>query len=81
MLFWKDLNHTLTCWRFEVNPIDWCVANKTIEGKLCTVLWHVDDIKISHVNKDVVSSVLDLPIQQIWQRGTSDLKQRKNSLI
>jgi hypothetical protein len=59
MLFWKDLTHTLTCWGFEVNPYDWCVANKTIEGKQCTVLWHVDDIKISHVNKDVVSSVID----------------------
>jgi len=59
MLFWKDLTHTLTCWGFEVNPYDWCVVNKTIKGKQCTVLWHIDDIKISHVNKDVVSSVID----------------------
>jgi len=45
---------------FEVNPYDWCVANKTINGKQCTVLWHVDDIKISHVDKNVVTQVLDL---------------------
>ena len=59
MLFWKDLTHTLTCWGLDVSPYDWCVANKTIEGKHCTVLWHIYGIKISHVNKDVVSSVID----------------------
>jgi len=59
MLFWKDLTHTLTCWSFEVNIYDLCVANKTIEGKQCTILWQLDDIKISQVNKDVVSSVID----------------------
>lgn len=29
-----------------------------IEGTQCTVLWHVDDIKVSHVNPDVVSSII-----------------------
>jgi hypothetical protein len=35
------------------------VANKTINGKQCTILWHVDDLKISHVNPEVVTSVID----------------------
>ena len=43
MLFWKDLTHILTFWGFEVSLYDWCVVNKSIEGKQCTVLWHVDD--------------------------------------
>jgi len=45
---------------FEVNPYDWCVANKMINGKQCAVIWHVDDIKLSHVDKNVVTQVLDL---------------------
>jgi hypothetical protein len=49
LLFWKLLSSKLTSWGFEINPHDWCVANKMIDGK-CTVLWHVDDLKISHVD-------------------------------
>jgi hypothetical protein len=42
-----------------VNPYDWCVANKMIDGKQCTILWHVDDLKISHVDADVVTDILE----------------------
>ena len=43
---------------FEINPYDRCVANKVINGTQCTICWYVDDNKISHVDKDVVSQVL-----------------------
>jgi len=59
LLFWQDLTKTLTDWGFIVNPYDRCVANKTVNGSQCTVLWHVDDLKISHKDKDVVNEVLD----------------------
>jgi hypothetical protein len=59
LLFWKMLTAQLKEWGFEVNPYDWCVANKTIQGKQCTILWHVDDLKISHVSADVVTEVLE----------------------
>jgi hypothetical protein len=29
-----------------------------INGKQCTILWHVDDLKISHVDKEVVEYIL-----------------------
>ena len=32
--------------------------NKIIDNKECTILWHVDDLKTSHVDPAVVSSVL-----------------------
>ena len=44
---------------FEVNPYDWCCMNKVTNGKQCTILWHVDDLKISHMDSDVVTSILD----------------------
>ena len=59
MLFWKDLTKTLMDWGFIVNPYDRCVPNKMIDRKQCTVLWHVDHIKISHVSKDVVTNVIE----------------------
>ena len=49
-LFWQKLSKQLIKWGFELNPYDSCVANKMINGKQCTILWHVDDLKISHVD-------------------------------
>jgi hypothetical protein len=60
LLLWKDLTKNLKEWGFESNPYDWCCANKMINGKQCTALWHVDDIKISHEDPRVVDSVLGL---------------------
>ena len=34
--------------------------NKIIHGKQCTILWHVDDLKISHVDPEVVTEVIEL---------------------
>jgi hypothetical protein len=58
LLFWKKLTATLQEWGFEINPYDTCVANKTIDGTQCTIVWHVDDLKISHANPDVVTNII-----------------------
>jgi hypothetical protein len=51
LLFWKNLT--------KLNPYDQCVANKEIEGNQCTILWHVDDLKISHIDSKTVDMILD----------------------
>jgi len=58
LLFWKLLSETLQEWGFVLNPYDKCVANKNIEGKQCTIIWHVDNLKISHADKNVVENIL-----------------------
>jgi hypothetical protein len=58
-LFWKMPSEQLIEWGFEINPYDWCVANKVIDGKQCTVRWHVDGLKISHQDKRVVTSLIE----------------------
>ena len=58
LLFWRLLLDTLQEWGFKINEYDQCATNKDIEGKQCTILWHVDDLKISHVNKQVVENIL-----------------------
>ena len=50
LLFWLKLSGSLKEMGFAMNPYDWCCMNKMIDGKQCTILWHVDDIKISHVD-------------------------------
>jgi hypothetical protein len=58
LLFWRHLSLSLKKQGFEANPYDQCVVNKTINGKQCTILWHVDDLKISHVDPKVVTTVI-----------------------
>jgi len=59
LLFWEKLSGTLKEWGYVANPYDSCTMNKMIDGKQCTILWHVDDRKISHVNPNVVTSILN----------------------
>lgn len=48
-LLWYELySMVLEDMGFELNPYDKCVANKTINGKQCTIAFYVDDNKISH---------------------------------
>ena len=43
---------------FTLNPYDACVANKVMDGKQCTIVWHGDDTKILHEDDKVVSQVI-----------------------
>ena len=59
LLFWKNLSTFLINDQgLKVNPYDWCMVNKDINGKKCTIGWHVDDLKISHADKDVVEEII-----------------------
>ena len=35
------------------------MADKIIDGKKCTILWYVDDKKLSHVDPNVVTDILE----------------------
>ena len=35
------------------------MVNKMVNGKQCTIVWHVDDLKVSHIDPKVVGDVLD----------------------
>ena len=59
-LFWKDLTKFIVeDLGFVVNQHDLCVANKTINGQQCTIGWHVDDLMISHAEKNVVHEIVE----------------------
>ena len=58
LLFWKKLSTSLKEEGFTINPYDWCIANKMINGKQCTIVWHVDDLKISHRDSKVVDEII-----------------------
>jgi len=45
-------------WGLKLNTYDKCVANKKINGKQCTIILHVDDLKISHMEKKVIVDII-----------------------
>jgi hypothetical protein len=53
--FWKHLTADLLKAGYKLNIYDTCVANKVINGAQCTITWHVDDLKISHIDERAVS--------------------------
>jgi hypothetical protein len=55
LLFYQKLVGDLESNGFVLNPYDPCVANKDINGNQMTVCWHVDDLKVSHVDPTEVS--------------------------
>ena len=58
LLWYRSLVKCLKADGFEINKYDSCIANKIVNGKQCTVCWHVDDTKISHMDKNVLSAVI-----------------------
>ena len=56
MLFYKvDLLEA----RFVLNPYDAYILNKFIDGNQMNNTWHVDNLKISHVDKTTVDQAID----------------------
>ena len=58
LLFWGKLSKIPEKMGYQRNEYDWCVMNKTFNDKQCTIIWHVDDLKVSHVDPEIFSSVL-----------------------
>jgi hypothetical protein len=69
LLFWKLLSSKLVSWGFTINPYDWCVANKLVNGTQCTILWHVDDLKISHINCETNTEVIKMINDEFGQEA------------
>ena len=70
LLFWQDLSGFLTEeLGFVANPYDSCVVNKSIRGKQTTIGWHVDDLKISHVDQAAIDDI----IKKLERRYTKEI--------
>ena len=50
LLFFKKFVAKLEIAGFKLNPYDPCITKKTINGTQMTLCWHMDDLKVSHVD-------------------------------
>ena len=44
---------------FSINPYDRYGSNKIINGKQCTIVWYVGDNKLSYLDPNVVTDILE----------------------
>ena len=58
LLYYCKLADSLDHKKFTKNPYDPCVWNKIIDGKQCTICFHVDDCKIPHVKSKVNDNMI-----------------------
>ena len=76
LLFYRKFRGTLEANGFEVNPYDPCVANRDVDGKQQTAVWHVDDCKLSCVNvkvQDEFIEVLRQEYESIFEDGSGKM--------
>jgi hypothetical protein len=59
ILFYQKLSKQLNDWGYVQNDYDPCTLNKVINGEQVTIQFHVDDLKISHKDQDVLDSILN----------------------
>ena len=69
LLFYRRVVQDLTAHGFILNPYDPCVANMVVKVSQLTVIWHVDDMMITHAQPEVVSDL----IQWLGQQFQTDL--------
>ena len=69
---WFDLVvKTLTTNGFTQNPYDRCVFNKMIDGKQCTILFHVDDFFITSESSKALDEVEEI-FKNAFEKFTVD---------
>ena len=56
MLFYQKLSGQLYEWGYEQNPYDPCSFNKTVNDEKLTMHFHVDNLKCSHKDQEVLDS-------------------------
>ena len=58
LLFYKRLRRFLEDKGFAINDYYPCVANNVVNGAQMTVCWHVDDLRISHRDEEMISAFI-----------------------
>ncbi len=77
LLYCRNFAESLERKKFIKNPYDPCIWNKVIKRKQCTICFHVDNCKISHVILKVIDDMIAwLPqeYESIFSDGSGKMK-------
>ena len=77
LLYYRKFTKSIVDEGFEINPYDPCVANKIVDGNQMTILYHVDDCKLSHVDSKANDNMIDWlrkNYESIFEDGSGAMK-------
>ena len=59
LIYYDLYSKTLKPQGFLINPYARCIANVTSQDKQCTIVWYVDNNKVSHLDEEVKTKVIE----------------------
>ena len=59
LLFCEKLDRDIQMIKVVIKSYDPCVANKMVNGKQLTMIWHMDNLKLSHVYEREATRVIE----------------------
>ena len=60
-LLWNNLYaSTLKVLGFNINPFYRCLSKQIIYGEKCTLVWYVNDNKMSHIDTTLFTRILNI---------------------
>jgi hypothetical protein len=77
LLYYKKFTASLTSKGFKKNPYDPCVWNKIVNRKQLTIVFHVDDCKLSHIDSKVLDNTIEWlrrDYESIFEEGSVKMK-------
>ncbi len=77
LLYYEKFTASLKSKGFTKNPYDPCVWNKTVRGKQLTIVFHVDDCKLSHVDPKVLDDTIEWlrrDYENVFEDGSGKMK-------
>jgi len=76
-LYYRKFTKSIIGIGYEINPYNPCVANRMVDGKQQTILYHVDDCKLSHVDPKANDEMIDWlqdNYESIFEDGSGKMK-------
>ena len=77
LLFYKKFTNNLKSKGFSMNPYDPCVWNKIVNGRQLTIVFHVDDCKLSHIDSKLLDDTIEWlrrDYESIFKDGSGKMK-------
>ena len=83
LIFYLKFVKNLKSIGFKLNTYDPCVTNNIVDGAQLTVVWHVDDLKLSHVDAGVVTRMsvwLKKTYERLFDDGLGAIKLKRGKI-
>jgi hypothetical protein len=84
LLYYRKFTKRLTNDRYIINPYDPCVANKMIDGKQMTIVYHVDNCKMSHISSKVMDDTIEwlrTEYESIFEDGSGAMTVHRGKVL